>query len=848
MTGTTYSLELRPNIPPALARLPELAENLVYSWNRDVRGIFWRLDPQQWRLCGNNPKLLLRRVAQARLDAAAADPEFLAHYAAAVAAYDAYQALRPHPEVEAHFGVDGSLVAYFSAEFGLHESFPIYSGGLGILAGDHCKAASDLGLPFVAVGLLYRQGYFAQTIDVQGRQQAHYNAVDFADMPVEPVRDVRGEEVHVEVEVENRRVAVRLWMARIGHVRLYLLDTDLPANGERDRAITHQLYGGGADTRIQQEIVLGIGGVRALRALGLEPTVWHINEGHAALLILERMREKIAAGVGFAAALEATAAGTVFTTHTPVAAGHDVFTHAHVRHHLGAYLDKLGVEDGRILALGADAGGADRFNMTALALRGSRFHNGVSRIHGEVASRMERYVWPQIPPEENPIGYVNNGVHVSTFLSRSWLEQFCEKGADWADRLLRAEYWKVVDTVPDAQFADIRRRLKCALLAEIAERLQRQHRRNRVSEAVIARIVRNLRDGGTERTLLIGFARRFAAYKRATLVLGDPARLARILGHPERPAILVFAGKAHPNDGPGQELIRQIYEISMRPEFIGRLILLEGYDIQLARDLVQGCDVWLNTPEYPLEASGTSGMKAAINGGVNVSVLDGWWAQGYSGDNGFAVTPATGALNAQQRDAEESHQLLDILENQVVPLYYGDDGRGHSPEWLRIARNSMKSIIPRFNTVRMVIDYVDKLYAPAQRLGRRLAEGDTAAELAAWKERVRRAWPAARLEVSAAPPTTLQQGARLSLRVWAALDGLTPADVTVECVIGRLDENACLSVEKTIPLEPLASAGQRVEFGADIEPLSGFQHYRIRMFPTHPLLAHRFEMGCMVWA
>jgi starch phosphorylase len=854
---TTLTLETRPRIPPALSRLEELAGNLAYAWDRDIRRVFWRLDRQLWLDCENNPKLVLRRIPQAALESAAVDRDFLEDYNRALSSFDSYMAAGPRPEIDEHLWPGPDLVAYFCAEFGLHESLPIYSGGLGILAGDHCKAISDLGVPFVAVGLLYRQGYFTQTIDAQGCQHANAHTVDFDELPIRLCRGAGGEELRVKVEIGERDVQLRIWEAKVGEVSLYLLDCDVENNRDADRAITYQLYGGDSDTRIQQEIVLGIGGVRALRALGRKPSVWHINEGHAAFQILERVRECVGGGLPFDVALEAVAAGTVFTTHTPVPAGHDIFHHAQMRGFLGRVLGQFGVGESTLLALGADNHGGDRFNMTSLALRGSRFHNGVSKIHGGVASRMESYLWPQVSPEENPIRSVTNGVHLHTFIARAWTRLFHDSFRGWRTGLLDNEYWQCIDSIPYDRYVAVRRQLKRDLLIDIAARVRRQLRRNGVPETIIARATQYV-DDCNSKALVLGFARRFATYKRATLILRDEARLARLLNDPDRPAILIFAGKAHPKDQPGQELIRKLYETSMKPEFIGRLIMVEGYDMLLARNLVQGCDVWLNNPEYPLEASGTSGEKAGINGVVNVSVLDGWWDEGYvaggrDGPNGFAIKPVDprywyallgDQVARQKRDEEEARQLLDILEQQVVPIYYGADDAGYAPEWIRISKNSMKTLIPRFNSARMVMDYVRDFYGPAARQTARFT-GDNfavARDYAAWKRKLQQSWGGVGL---GAPqiPKMLQQGEPLALSVTARLNGLSAGDVIVECLIGRMDGDRFIT-EKTVPLAPAGGA----TFSAQIEPLPGLQSLRVRMRPSHPAMSHPFELGAAVWA
>ena len=850
MLGTHYSLEVRPVIPQALDRLPELAENLLYSWDRRILSLFFRLGQDLWENCGHNPKLVLRRVSQERLEEAARDRIFMGDYHRALLAYDEYHGARG-PGAHVSLDANTDLVAYFCAEFGFHESLPIYSGGLGILAGDHCKAASDLAVPFTAVGLLYRQGYFNQTIDGYGNQVAHYAPTNFCDLPITPVEREDGSDLRVQVELPGRAVILKVWRAQIGRIRLHLLDSDLPENSEADRSITYQLYGGDAQTRIQQEIVLGIGGVRALRALGLSPTVWHINEGHSAFQILERCREHVHAGMDFDTALELVASGTVFTTHTPVAAGHDIFDEQVVAHYFTEYARALKIPLGDFQSLGSSPSSSGGFNMTALALRGSRMHNGVSRIHGDVTASMEGYIWPQIPHDENPIGYVTNGVHVPTFLAREWANLLDMRlGGDWRNQLANESYWDHIDDIPDHSYWSLRQLLKSEMLEAVSRRVTRQYRRNGASPAALGRVTQLLADEGSE-LLILGFARRFATYKRATLLFEDADRLARLLNDPKRPVLLIFAGKAHPHDLPGQHFIRTIHEVSRRPEFEGKIILLEGYDLALARKLVTGVDVWLNTPEYPLEASGTSGQKAAINGVINLSILDGWWGEGYDGQNGWAIAPQTQPHDAAHRNHNEAKELMDILEQQVVPLYFDSDGQGYSKAWIRMSKNSMKSILPRFNAERMVLDYVRKYYVPTSQHGQTLArdQGQGARIVAAWKQRIARTWDKVHIRRLDPVVRDIPSGGILPIEVAVQLHDLQPADVIVECLVDTEGENGELVVRYR---HPLLSGGTNTEgetlFRLDLKPkLPGLQHYRIRIYPHHALLGHPFETGCMLW-
>lgn len=851
MTGTRFTLEVQPAIPAQLARLSELANNLLYSWDRSVRRLFYRLDPPLWESCGHNPKVFLRRVSQARLEEAATNRLFMEDYNRVLSVYDTYHSTRMTSSFEGHLHPDNDLVAYFCAEFGFHESLPIYSGGLGILAGDHCKAASDLGLPFVGVGMLYRQGYFTQTIDGHGKQVAHYTPMNFDNLPITAVTGTSGEELHVLVALPGRQLTLKVWKAQAGHITLYLLDSDLPANSERDRSVTYQLYGGDIETRIQQEIVLGIGGVRALRAMGIKPTVWHINEGHAAFMIIERCRELVEGNsLDFDSALELVAAGTVFTTHTPVPAGHDMFSRELMTHYFSEKTRRLGIDMDRLLTLGSSPSNPSAFNMTAWALRGSRFHNGVSRIHGTVASRMESYIWPQIPPEDNPMRYVTNGVHVPTFLSREWVNLFdMRMGGDWRNALRNSDYWERIDEIPDHSYWSLRQQLKSELMAELRRRAVVQHKRNCLSEAQIVSLTRHL-DADNIDMLTVGFARRFATYKRATLLFSDPDRLARLLTNKKCPVLLIFAGKAHPNDQPGQHLIQVIHDFSRRPEFEGHIILLEGYDLALARRLVTGVDVWLNTPEYPLEASGTSGQKAGINGVVNLSVLDGWWGEGYDGENGWAITPHGPQYEPSYRNREESNALLNILEQQVVPLYYERHGQGYPAAWVARSKASMKSLLPQFNSQRMVMDYVQHFYGPASRqyalFGRDSCTGAHA--LAQWKRRVRDSWPSVSLRRTDEVRTEIRAGTSLSVRVALTLGALGPDDVRVECILGLENEHREFIPHSTQALRPEGRDGAETIYTMDLSPtLPGLQYYKIRAYPHHKLLSHPFETGCMVW-
>ncbi|GAP66929.1 alpha-glucan phosphorylase [Mizugakiibacter sediminis] len=848
MTGTAYTLEVRPALPPELAGMDDLAGNLLYSWDRRVRRLFYQIDPQLWERCSHNPKLFLRRVDQVRLQAYARDSDFLKDYREVLGRANAYN--EPHPPAPGlDPGVAREHVAYFCMEYGLHESLHLYSGGLGILAGDFCKAASDAGVPFTAVGLMYRSGYFTQTIGRDGRQQTHFHPTDPCDLPVTPARDADGWQVRVTVPVGEREVQACVWQAVIGRVRLLLLDTDVEGNSPDDRAITYQLYGGDRDTRIAQELVLGVGGVRALRALGVHPTIWHLNEGHPALMILELCREAVASGLDFASALELTAASVVFTTHTPVAAGHDRFPRPMAAHYLAPIAAGLGVDVEQVLALGALAPDGGEFDITTLALRGSRHRNGVSRVHRDVAARMFAHVWPQLDAEDLPLVHVTNGVHVPTFLAREWSDLFDEQQPDWRSKLRDADYWKrTIDAIPSHRFWGLRQSLKCDMLEYVACVLERQYRRASYSRARID-LMRRVLSADYSTALVIGFARRITAYKRPLLIFRDLQRLGRLLTDPERPVVLICAGKAHPQDGEGQAIIHTINALAGEPPLLGSVFFVEGYDIALARRLVSGVDVWLNTPSFPQEACGTSGQKAAINGALNLSVLDGWWAEGYDGGNGWAVTPRADDAAPEQRDTLEAEELLDLLEHEIVPLYHRRNAAGLPEGWVARAKAAMRSTLPRFNTDRMLADYLERLYLPGSR-HRRLLEadgGEAAAALAAWRARIRRHWGKAALRWAAPPPDHAAAGMPVTLRVVADLGELGARDVVVECVIGR-DDAPSGQAPLSYAFAPEPAAGDEQPYALEFTPpLGGLLRYRIRMYPTHPALAHPLETGCMLW-
>ena len=685
-------------LPPGMERLRELAYDLVWSWLPAAGRLFAWIDPEHWRRY-HNPVELLINVEPQHWQQLLQDGEFRRAYEQAIQAFDAYHAKRRW-FAERGLSLPGP-VAYFSMEFGLHESLGVYSGGLGVLSGDHCKAASDLGLPLVGVGLLYRSGYFRQTVDADGFQQHIYPDYDFARLPVRPALSPSGGLLTVPVDLPGRVVQAAVWKAQVGRVSVLMLDTDIPLNDPADRPITGQLYVRGREMRLCQEILLGTGGVRALRALGIAPSVWHMNEGHVAFLGLERAREYVQRGESLAGALEQVAANTVFTTHTPVPAGNEQFDLELVRRYLQPWADEIGCEPAEGLALGAENG---MFNLTVLAIRLSRSVNGVSRLHGEVSSQMWRHLWPGAP--ERPVKHVTNGVHTESWIGPEMRALYAHHlGPSWEDQLLNPEFWQRVESVPDADLWAAHRAQKERLVRFVRERVRTQSARQGLSPTELREV-----DGLLDpHALTIGFARRFATYKRAVLLLTDMDRLRALLGHAERPVQLLFAGKAHPADRAGQDLIRRLVAL-MHGEFRGRLTFVEDYDIEMGRMLVQGCDVWLNTPRRPQEASGTSGMKGPVNGGLNLSVLDGWWVEGFRGDNGWTIGDEREAESPEEQDLKDALSLFETLENEVVPRFYERDEQDLPHRWIGTMKASIASIVPAFSAHRMVRDYVEQAY------------------------------------------------------------------------------------------------------------------------------------------
>ncbi|WP_295815465.1 alpha-glucan family phosphorylase [uncultured Deinococcus sp.] len=828
-----------PQLPPGLARLSELAYNLYWSWTPQAQALYQDLDPQNWERFHHNPVRTLLDVPQARLEQVAADPAYLARYAQVMADFDAYMgktdtwASRNAPDMKP--------VAYFSMEYAYHESLPIYSGGLGVLAGDHCKSASDLGLPFTAVGMLFHQGYFTQLFDKDGWQNETYDELDLTTLPITPATTPDGQEARVSVRIGNRDIHTRLWNLNVGRIRVILLDANVPENSEEDRKLTARLYGGNQELRLQQYVLLGVAGIRALRALNIPGDVYHMNEGHAALLSLERIREQVESGLDFRTALETVASSTLFTTHTPVAAGNDAFGYDLVDRYLGKWPGRLATTRDDLYALARHEQVWDNhlvptFSMTVFALNMSRAANGVSELHGEVSRKMWNFLYEGAEPEEVPIGHVTNGAHNLTFTSQAMRDLLSTVlPADWTERLEDEQMWTAVEQLTDEQLRGVQLTMKREMIAFVRSRMREQMLRNGASAADVAATDTLL----SETALTIGFARRFATYKRATLLFRDRARLSRIVNNPDRPVQFVFAGKAHPADNPGKAFIQEIYKVSQEPEFRGKIVILENYDMNVARHLVQGVDIWLNNPRRPLEASGTSGMKASFNGSPNFSVLDGWWREGYDGTNGWPIGEEREYADLNVQDDADAFSLYHTLEHDIVPRYYGT-GTGDD-SWAHTVRRAIETCSPRFSMQRQVIDYVQKYYLPLAARGAAVAAsgGAQAREIAGWKTWVRQQWPYTSLSAQATLPATTQPGQTVPVTAQVNAAGINLDQLRVEAVLDRSGH---------ITRVPLTSQGDGT-FRADV-PLkdSGLYSVGVRMVPEIDGLSNDLEAGLIKWA
>jgi len=849
------NISVVPNIPERITFLRELSLNFWTVWNPEAERLFSEMNKSLWLKVGRNPVKFLKNVSQKRLDQAAESEEYLKLYDDVVEKCGIYKELKKSWYGKNYANkeeLNDLQIAYFSAEFGIHESFPIYSGGLGILAGDHIKSSSDLDIPLIAVGLLYKNGYFEQKITKEGSQQVIYNSYSFSDFPVTPAKNDFGEEIKISVDLPEGTLMAKVWIADVMNTRILFLDTDISENPPEFRVITSQLYGGDNEMRIKQEMLLGIGGVRALRRVGFTPTVWHMNEGHSVFMALERIRELVESKkVNFIQALEAVRASTVFTTHTPVPAGNDAFHHSLISKYFGKFWRRLGISEKEFLDLGrADIDKTSQmFNLTILALKAATWKNGVSKLHGEVSRSMWNDVWYSIPSVEIPIRHITNGIHVESWLHEEMRKLYDKYLPEWKDNLLNLNYWNKIDEIPNEELWTTLKKMKGNMIDFVHNRVIDQRRRHGETIEQL-REIENIFDSDT---LTIGFARRFATYKRATLIFRNMERLKSIINNPERPVQIIFAGKAHPADKPGQELIKKIYEISRMPDFANRIVILENYDMEVGRNLVSGVDIWLNTPRRPHEASGTSGQKVPVNGGINFSVLDGWWVEGYNKHNGWVIGDSREYDNTEIQDNVDSVSFYDTLEKEVIPAYYSRQGKDYPERFLGIVKESIKSNVPVFNTHRMVKDYLEKLYIPAFEYGKKLGNDDykKAMQLAEWKKKVRTEWDSVRINSNSKREDgeEIPVNYKVDFSATVYLGDISPEDVSVEVYFARYNINDEMENYEVFPLEMERETLHNTYIFKGTVQLEerGRYEYSMRVVPKDSDLPQQHDLGLVRW-
>jgi starch phosphorylase len=848
---TFQTYHVTPTLPAALEPLREMSFNLWWTWEPSARRLFRHLDPELWNRTNHNPVRMLQLSRQSRLEEVSQDKAFLRELKEV---HDAFHNYLARKDTYGKTGAGSAIknpVAYFSAEFGFHESIPNYSGGLGILAGDHCKSASDLDLNFVAIGLLYRHGYFKQQIDKEGVQEAVNLNQNFHDLPIREVR--RGDaNLLISVRILDREVFAKIWQLQVGRVNLYLLDTETPENSAEDRLITAELYGGDLEMRMRQELMLGIGGVKALSALGIEAEAFHMNEGHSAFLALERIRLNVVEKkLDFYSALQVVAAANVFTTHTPVPAGNDSFPREMMRKYFGQFAKELNIPFDELFSFGQTrVNPSDPFSMTILALRLSRHANGVSKLHGEVTRSLWKDVWTGVPVQEVPITSITNGVHTKTWMAPEFSALYRKYLHDWEEHLTEPDFWRGVIDIPDAQLWETHQKLKFRLVEFVRERVRM--RRERLGESPEA--IRSVNQILDPEILTIGFARRFATYKRGALLFGNKERLHRLLNDTTRPVQFIFAGKAHPRDEAGKAIIQEVYKFSRQAGLENRLVFLEDYDSYIARRLVQGVDLWLNHPLRPLEASGTSGMKLAPNGGLNLSVLDGWWREGYNGNNGWAIGPEIDNGTVEFQNEVDAASLYQLLENQIIPLYYAKPDGKLPLAWLQLMRESIRSVTPVFNTHRMVKEYTERLYIPAAESHQDFSRDNCSAatHLSQWKSKMRKDWPQVRIQDVQIGNTDRQNipvGESLQLSARVHLGAVDPKNVRVEAYHGESENGGIKNPAVTILAESSQNGdGSYVYQGSVPAAESGAYGFSVRVVPTHPHLMQAHELRLITWS
>ena len=847
-------ITVNPQLPKRIEKLSEIANNLWWSWNTEFLRLFQKIDGDLWEISNKNPIKFLKHVSQERLEKVAKDVPFLKEYDKVVENFQGYMTSKSTWFNKMYPEERDDLIAYFSAEYGLDQTIPIYSGGLGILSGDHLKSASDLGIPLVAVGLLYKNGYFNQKIDGNGNQQTEYNDIDLYDLPINPVKNDMGDDLIIFVKFPKRRLYLKVWSINVGRVKLYLLDSDIEKNNPEDRDVTLRLYGGDQEMRIRQEIVLGQAGVELLtKYLKLKPTVYHMNEGHSAFLTLELMKNIIKEKqVSFDVAKDITSSKTVFTTHTPVPAGNDIFPLDLVEKYFKDFWPRLGLDREEFLRLGMKPGKEldNGFNMGILALKIAGKKNGVSKLHGAVSRELFGDVWPEIAANEAPIGYVTNGIHTCSWLAPRMKELFNKYLMPfWQDNMHKDQVWEKIRNVPDEKIWNIHNDRKEKLLKLVKENTYERLRRSGHSYEEINEIISKINPNA----LTIGFARRFATYKRATLIFKDLERITEIINNSEKPVQLIFAGKAHPADKEGQDLIRYIHQISMMPQFKGKIFLLENYNIAMSRYLVSGVDVWLNNPRRPMEASGTSGQKASVNGVINFSVLDGWWAEGYDQTNGWTIGSNQEYDSYEAQDQADSQSLYRTLEEKIIPTFYNRDKNGMPTKWIELMKNSIITTGGKYSTSRMLVDYTKDYYMPLCKLTKKYySDIDNVAAFNSWKKDLYTNWKDVKIVQTEndLDNITIDAGNKIEVGCEITLPNIDVNNVTVQVYYGKILENGIVEDISITPMELTEENEEEKKyyFTTKIELTTGGNYgYTFRVIPRHKMLLEPANLNLIKW-
>ena len=847
-------ITVNPQLPKRVGELLDIANNLWWSWNSEFLRLFKEIDSDLWETVGKNPVKFLKLVSQDKLEDIAKDEEFLAKYDEVVNHFNSYMQTKETWFSKNYPNNANDLIAYFSAEYGIDEIIPIYSGGLGILSGDHLKSASDLGLPFVAVGLLYKNGYFNQKIDGYGTQKTEYTNIDLDNLPILPVKDENGEDLIIDIDFPDRKLYLKIWKIVVGRISLYLMDSDIDKNIAEDRVVTLRLYGGDQEMRIRQEIVLGMAGIKLLRRLGLKPSVYHMNEGHSAFLTLEVIKDVMEEKqVSFEVAKSMCSAKTVFTTHTPVPAGNDIFPIELMDKYFSNFWPKLGISREDFLRLGMKntQGLEQGFNMGMLALRIAGKKNGVSKLHGAVSRRLFSDVWPNIAPDESPIEYVTNGIHTCSWLAPSMKKLFNQYLKPyWQDNIQDDETWNDIKNIPNKELWDTHTDRKKKLCALVKNNITTRLKSSGYNYEEINEIVSKLNPNA----LTIGFARRFATYKRATLIFRDLERLTQLLNNPERPVQLIFAGKAHPADKEGQDLIKYIHEVSMKPQFKGKIFLLENYNIAMSRYLISGVDVWLNNPRRPMEASGTSGQKASVNGVINFSVLDGWWAEGYNQKNGWTIGDNTEYQSYEEQDIADSESLYNTLENKIIPLYYENKKEdGVSDKWMEMFKNSIISTGGRYSTSRMVIDYTRDYYMELANLSKNHYQNlDEVIDFTNWKKNMYASWKDIKItQNNNLDNITIDAGNQIEVHCIVNLpENIDCNSIRTEVYYGKILENGIMEQIQTVPMNLIEQDDENrtYKYSAKIELKTGGNYgYTFRVMPQTAMMLDTANLDLIQW-